>query len=261
MFELSENIKLFAFDLDGTLYLGDNVIDGAVKLINMLREKYKVVFFTNNSTKSSEQICQKLNKLLIKCDLNEVYNSATATAEYLKESNIDNIYVIGSKEFSQELYKHGITVVDNSTAKNLVVGLDFDFNYNKIAVALSVLNKGGQFIVCNEDKSFPIENNKFLPGAGAMVGAISMAANRIPDFVVGKPNAYILNNIAKDFDVKYNQIIVVGDSYESDIQMALNNSSEAILINKNVSITTKNVLTAKNINELLSYIRREKWMF
>jgi HAD superfamily hydrolase (TIGR01450 family) len=254
--ETAIKIKLFAFDLDGTLYTGEHAAAGAVKIIDYLRENYKVVFFTNNSSKTIIQVCEKLTKLGIKCNINEVYTSSAAAALYLKESDIDKIFVVGSQGLRNELQKQGLTVVDDSSAENLLVGLDFGFNYNKITDALSILLKGGKFIVCNEDCSFPVEENRRMPGCGAMVGAISAAAGRKPDFVVGKPNAFILSRISEDFGVKYNEIVVVGDSYESDIQMAMNYNSKAVLIS-NKSVKYKNIIVAKNLKQLQQLIRKE----
>ena len=255
MFEFAKKIKLFAFDLDGTLYVGENAVSGAVELIQYLREKYQIVFFTNNSAKTSRQVHEKLNKLRIECKLNEVYTASSAAADYLKESGIDNVYVVGSKGFCEELRSRGIKLVDDESAENLVVGLDFDFSYNKIAAALAILLKGGKFIACNEDRSFPAGENRFFPGCGAMVGAIAAAADKNPDFVIGKPNTYILAKISRDFQVKHDQIMVVGDSFESDIKMALNYKSGAILINDNYA-AHKNVIGFKDMNELISSMGR-----
>lgn len=250
-------IKLFAFDLDGTLYLGDNAIAGAVDLIRYLREKYQVVFFTNNSAKTVGQVHEKLNRLELECKLDEVYTSSSTTAAYLSEARIDNVFVVGSRGLCTELENKGIRIIDSDLAENLVVGLDPDFNYNKIAIAMSILQKGGKFIICNEDRSFPVGENRFRPGCGAMVGAISAVADKRPDFIVGKPNTYILSKISEAFGVNNNDIMVVGDSYESDVQMALNYNCKAILIaNKNVD--NDGVVAVKNLKELLQYIRREK---
>ena len=256
MGEIFDKIKLFAFDLDGTLYMGENTVAGAVELIDYLREKYLVAFFTNNSSKTGREVYEKLNRLGIKCKLDEVYTSSSATALYLNEIGIDNLYVIGSDSFRSELEDNGLRIIDNDSAKNLVVGFDFDFNYKKIAIALSVLLKGGKFIVCNEDGSFPVGENRYMPGCGAMVGAISVSADKRPDFIVGKPNTYILSKIAEAYGVKHHEIVVVGDSYESDIMMALNYKSKAILINSEGNVTNENVLVMENLHKLLRYIRR-----
>ncbi|MEE9119632.1 MAG: HAD-IIA family hydrolase [Calditrichia bacterium] len=255
MFEIAGKIKLFAFDLDGTLYMGENAVAGAVELIDYLREKYQVVFFTNNSSRTGRQVYEKLNRLGIKCKLDEVYTSSSATVLYLKESDIDNLYVVGSDGFRSELEGNGLRIVDNDSAKNLVVGFDFDFNYKKIATALSVLLKGGKFIVCNEDGFFPVGKNRYMPGCGAMVGAIAASADKRPDFIVGKPNTYILSKISKAFGREHHEIMVVGDSHESDIMMALNYNSKAILINSEGNVTNRNVLVMENLHKMLRYIR------
>lgn len=255
MFEIKK-IRLFAFDLDGTLYIGENAITGAADLIYYLRQKYQVVFFTNNSSKTVAQVHQKLNRIGIECELDEVYTSSSATANYLKESGIDNLYVIGSQSFSDELKNYGLRIVEDDSAENLVVGLDFDFNYTKAAVALSVLLNGGKFIVCNEDCYFPAGENKFLPGCGMIVQAISTAAGKRPDYIVGKPNTYILSKISEVFNVENEEIVVVGDSYESDIKMALNYNSKAILINSNNVTVNKDIIIMKDLNNMLNYLRR-----
>jgi|TARA_B100000959_G_C14983987_1_gene624745 4-nitrophenyl phosphatase len=248
-------IKLFAFDLDGTLYFGENKAQGAEDLLDFLREKYQIAFFTNNSSKTCKEVHKKLNRLGIKCELNEVYTSSIATALYLKETGINNIYVIGSDSFRNDLQSNGLQIVDNSSAENLVVGLDLDFNYKKIATALSIILNGGKFIACNEDGSFPVGKNSEMPACGAMVGAISSSANKKPDYIVGKPNTYILSKIAETYGVKHYEIIVVGDSLKSDIQMALNYNSKGILINSNGSNNKKNILVIKNLEKLLRYIK------
>mgnify|MGYP003963140723 FL=1 len=250
-----DKIKLFAFDLDGTLYMGENIVSGAVALIDYLREEYLVVFFTNNSIKTRLEVHDKLNRLGIECKVNEVYASSYATALYLTESGIDNLYVIGSDGFRSELEGDGLRIVDNESAENLVIGLDLDFNYNKIAIALTVLLNGGKFVVCNEDRSYPVGENRYMPACGAMVGSIIASADKRPDFVVGKPNTYILSKISKAFAVENHEIMVVGDSYESDITMAINYNSKAILIGSNDNAATGNVLVMEDLHKILSYIK------
>lgn len=227
---LNDQIKLFAFDLDGTLYVGEKAIPEAVELVAELRRDHQVVYFTNNSSKTIAQLTEKLMKLGFSCGLSEVFSAGSATADYLKESGLNNIYLIGSAGLRAEVEARGLTVCSAQTARHVVVGLDLDFSYQKIADALAIISKGGMFIACNEDRNFPAGEGLILPGCGAMVGAITAATNKPPDFTAGKPNPYLLSRIAAEYGVEAEAIMVVGDSYDSDITMALRYSSMALLI-------------------------------
>jgi len=255
MTDIPCNIKLFAFDLDGTLYVGENEVDGAARLVERLRKKYKIAFFTNGSARTVGEVHKKLERLGFRCEPAEIYTSSSATVQYLKEQGIDNLYVVGSESFRRELENGGLRIADDSSAMNLVVGLDSSFNYEKIAIALAVLRKGGKFITCNTDSAFPVGPDKYMPGCGAMVGAISASAKKGPDFIVGKPNTYILSKIAEDYKVEHDEIIVVGDSYESDILMALAYKSRSILIRGGDHVSDGDVLVVEDINQIWTYIR------
>ena len=116
----------------------------------------------------------------------------------------------------------------------VVVGLDPAFSYEKIAMALEAIDNGAKLIVANTDPSYPIENNRRLPGCGAMVGAIVGATGHKPDFHVGKPNVYMLELLCKEHGLSPAEICVVGDSIESDIKMADNFGCKSILFNPKV---------------------------
>ena len=250
-----KKIKLLAFDLDGTLYMGDKAMAGAAELIEYLQGRYQVAFFTNNSAKTIDELHGKLNRLGFRCKINEVYASSTATGLYLKETSIDNIYIIGSKGFREELKRLGLNTIDDETAENLVVGYDPELNYGKITTALTILLNGGRFVVCNEDEYYPVGGNRFLPGCGAMVGAIVGAVGKTTDYVVGKPNTYILSRIANAFYVEHDEILVIGDSYGSDIKMAMNYNSKAIWVNANNRQCDGNVLVIDDLHDLLKYVK------
>ena len=255
-FDRDKKIRLFAFDLDGTLYLGDQSISGAVEVVSWLQQRYKVAFFTNNSTKTAKAIVEKLTHLGHECAVPDVYTSSFAAARYLKENNVDDVLVVGSGSLRDEIEEAGVHVADHTTAKNLVVGLDCEFTYETTAQALAVLGRGGKFIACNEDASFPVAHGRRLPGCGAMVGAIAAAAARGPDFVVGKPNTYILSTIARNYGVRPQEIVVVGDSCESDIAMALAYGAGAMLVHATKASSLGDaVLVFNHLQELLHYVR------
>ncbi len=250
MFKIPDEIKLFAFDLDGTLYVGDNPVPGAVELVDKLRRNYQVVFFTNNSSKTRQEIFDKLNRLGIKCELGEVYATSTATAMYLEEAGIDNVFVFGSDGFRKEIESRGISTVNDASADNVVVGHDREINYIKIQTALSILLKGGKFVVCNEDGYFPAGNGIYLPGCGAMVGAVKGASEKNPDFIVGKPNTYILTRIARKYKVDKDEIMVVGDSCGSDIKMAMNFGCHSVLISSEDHEETGKMQVVENLHQM-----------
>jgi NagD protein len=178
-------LKLFAFDLDGTLYSGEAAVSGAIKLVEGLRKGYKIAFFTNNSWKTAAEVLEKLSRLGFECRREEVYAASSASVRYLKEAGLDNLFVIGSPALRAEVREAGLRLLDDGFADNLVVALDYGFGYDKIAAALSILTRGGKFVACNEDPSFPAGAGKTLPGCGAMVAAVAAASRRRPDFIVG----------------------------------------------------------------------------
>lgn len=253
--ELTSGIALFAFDLDGTLYFGNEPVPGAATLVQRVRERHQVVFFTNGSARTGAEVRAKLCGMGIDCALHEVYASSTATATYLAEEGIDDVFVIGSDGLRAEIVSVGLCVVQDESATNVVVGFDTAIDYGKVATALTVLRRGGKLIVCNEDASFPVAPGRVVPGCGAMVGAVTGASEKRPDFVVGKPNTYLLAKIAAAHDVKPDQIMVVGDSYDSDIAIALRYGSRSILIGADDRATDPSIVTVRDLSDALQRIR------
>ena len=234
--------KTVIFDLDGTIYFGENIVNEALKCINTLIENdFNILFLTNNSTKTRAEISSKLNYLGIMTDESKIYSSSYATAKYLFEQNIENVFVIGSNGLKNEISSLGINCSNENNSQAIVVGLDLEFNYQTISKALIALNQNVKFIACNIDNSFPVENQILKPACNAMVGALIGASGKEVDFIVGKPNSYLLDIICKDWNLCNEDIWVVGDSLESDIAMANRFGCKSILVgNKGVTMESIN---------------------
>jgi 4-nitrophenyl phosphatase len=218
---ISGNVKAVAFDLDGTLYFGNEAVDGAVELLSGLKSKGVMpVFFTNNSARTVGQIVAKLRSLGFEADDRNTYTASYACARYLAQERIERLYLLGSDDFGKDLTNRGMTIVEPDRAEAVVIGLDFGMNYESIAGALQALMHGAILVVANLDPSYPIENGRRLPGCGAMVGAVKGATGHEPDFIAGKPNTYMLELLCSDLGFSNEDICVVGDSVESDIEMA-----------------------------------------
>lgn len=224
--------QLFAFDLDGTLYKGNKAVQGTPELVTYLQHKgHTVVYHTNNSTKSIKQLQDKLNKLGFPSDGINIYSSGSLTARYCKENNIDHGYILGSVELVEMIWTESIGFHYSIEEPNLIVGLDDKFDYRTIAFCLSILERNGKFIVCNMDANYPISGNVLAPGCGALVSALKTASGRDPDIIVGKPNRYLLDCICKDYAITaMKDITIIGDSYESDNELARYNNTNFIYI-------------------------------
>jgi ribonucleotide monophosphatase NagD (HAD superfamily) len=97
--------KAVIFDLDGTIYYGNSLAYYALETIKLLEDSgYEVIFFTNNSTKTRDEICNKLINLNVKTEVAKVYTSSYATGKYLKESNLKKVFLIGTESFAQEFH-------------------------------------------------------------------------------------------------------------------------------------------------------------
>jgi len=226
--------KSVIFDLDGTIYLGDILIDNVLETINKLKKNnYKIIFFTNNSTKTREEVCFKLVNLGIKTTINEIYTSSYATAKYLSEKQINNVFLIGTEGFKKELKSFNINIVNENRCQAVVIGLDINFNYTTIAKALIAVSNGAKIIASNVDANFPIENGILKPATNSIVSSIVGSSGKNVDYIVGKPNTYLLNIIVNDFKLDKKYIYVVGDSIESDIAMANNYGCKSILVGNN----------------------------
>ena len=224
----------FVFDLDGVVYKGNDLIPGADTGLKLLKENgKKILFLTNSSAKGRESVAKKLVALGIDCEIWQVMTSATASALFVKEKGYKNVFVVGETELVQEVTKAGNTLTkDPSKADALLVGIDFNFSYQKIAAAMICLKNNCDFIACNRDPNFPGDNGRSFPGCGPIVAAIETAAEKKANIYIGKPNIYILQKLLDDKVRPGASIAVVGDSLYSDIALAANAGLPSVYINQ-----------------------------
>jgi len=238
MFRNNLQIRAVALDLDGVVYEGDHVIKGAVEAISGLRKRgIDVYFVTNNSGKKRASIVTKLNTMGIKSTADYIVTSGYAAAvlvNRLCRAEDDKILVLGSEELEEEFVQFHRKVVHGLPANILVVGFDKTFNYEKLSLGLNALRQGAIFVACNRDRVFPVGDNQVLPACGPMVAALEWAWGKEADYVVGKPNIMMLDLIARERGFKPHEILVVGDTMESDIAMAINYCSPSVFISANL---------------------------
>lgn len=208
---------LYIFDMDGTLFRGDQPLPGAAETVATLRAAgAKIRFVTNNSTRSRDHYVEKLSRMGFEAQPHEVYSSSLAAAAYLRGS-VERAHVVGEEGLSGALEAAGIDCGASDGVDVVVVGLCRAFDYARLTRAMRyLLDPGVRFVATNRDAVFPTEGGQVVPGAGAIVAALAACAGREPE-LVGKPAPYLVESILRDACVEPRDALVVGDRVETDI--------------------------------------------
>lgn len=224
----------FIFDLDGTIYLEDRLIDGAAEAIAELKKRGdKVVFLTNKSIFKRTKYVEKLKKMGIQVNIHEVINSNFLTAIYLKNrlKSDEKVFVIGEQPLIEELNEQEIKITSNPLqAKYVVIGWDRNFNYEKINAAFQAWRNGAELIATNPDRTCPVKGGQ-VPDCGSMIGAMEGATGTTVRTILGKPSKiaakYLLENVLQ---LNPDSCYVVGDRLETDIKMGIENGMKTVLV-------------------------------
>lgn len=219
----------YLIDLDGTMYRGNEPIDGAATFIHKLNEKnIPYLFLTNNSTSTQENVAQKLTSMGIDTTADHVFTSSLATAKYIKQKKTSaRCMVIGEQGLYDAIEKEGLTIADTS-CDYVVIGLDRHITYEKLAQACLAIREGAIFISTNSDLAIPTERG-FLPGNGALTSVITVSTGVKPIFI-GKPEQIIMEEALEVLGTAKNNTIMVGDNYQTDILAGINASIDTLMV-------------------------------
>lgn len=229
MKETIKDYKGYLIDLDGTMYKGTEPIPEAPGFIKRLRESNKpFLFLTNNSTASPKDVAEKLNgSFQVEAYEEEIYTSSQATADYLKTLDGSSVYVIGEKGLFEAIEQAGFTI-DEENPDHVVIALDREVTYEKFEKATLAIQKGASFVATNKDTNLPTEKG-LIPGAGSFV-ALLQTATRVEPTFIGKPEAIIMNEALKKIGLTKEEVLMVGDNYETDILAGINNDIDTLLV-------------------------------
>jgi NagD protein len=225
-----KDISLYLIDMDGTIYFEDTLIEGAKEFINHLLERnIPYVFLTNNSSVNKNNYLDKMKRLGIPCNENNIFSSGMATGLFFQENRSNKtVYVVGTKALKEELRNYGVMVVDEKP-DIVLVGFDRELCYEKLEKACEFINDGAEFVATNADVLYPIKNHRYIPDCASICEMITKATKKEPLFI-GKPNRYMVDMMAKKFHVFNHQIAMIGDRLYTDIAAAMNASAVAILV-------------------------------
>lgn len=222
--------ELFLFDMDGTLYLGDNVYEGAIDLMEDLpRLGKKYIYLTNNSSRAGTDYITRLQRLGFPCEAENVFTSGMATGMYLNQNYPGaKVYLVGTKAFERELLSYGINLVQED-AEIVVAGFDTELVYEKLNKAVHFLRRGAVFIAANPDWVCPMPEDEVLPDCGSICALLTASSGVKPEYI-GKPNRNMIDVISKMTGIPNDKICAVGDRIYTDIAVAQNAGSVSVLV-------------------------------
>ena len=228
-----KGIKLFLFDMDGTLYLGDRLYSFTKELLQTIRATGgRYLFMTNNSSKSVEDYIKKLCKLGIQADREDFITSSQAIAYYLQKHHAgQTLYVCGTESLKQELRGQGFTVTEDvSKTECIVMGFDTELTFQKLHdVSYMLLTRPElPYIATNPDLVCPTEFGS-VPDCGSVCTMIFNATGKRP-LVIGKPEP-LMPQLAMDrLGIAPEQTAVIGDRIYTDVKSGLNAGCVAVLV-------------------------------
>lgn len=253
------NKKLFIFDLDGTLLLGNSILPFASECVSKLLLKNKiVVFLTNNSAYSKHEHLVRLIDLLgIQLNNDNLHTSVFDTIKYLHKQGIQKIFLIATPSVSKEFLTAGFDI-DDEQAEAVVVTFDKTLTYNKLQKASYLLEKKNPaiFILTNRDIKCPTENG-YIPDAGSIGRMLELTTDHKIDVCRGKPNSEMILDLILEHNLSVHDCVFFGDRLYTDIKMGDESGVMTVLMltgetkfsDLDLDFISKNIVL-KDLNEL-----------
>jgi HAD superfamily hydrolase (TIGR01450 family) len=230
-----EDIRCFALDMDGTIYLGEQWIEGAVDFLEKIEESGRsYVFLTNNSSKNAAVYVEKLHRMGLDVEEDKIVTSGQATIYYLKQHFPGKkVFLLGNPLLQEEFLQAGI-VLEEEHPDVVVTAFDTSLDYQKMCRVCDHVRAGLPYIATHPDYNCPTETG-FIPDAGAIHAFIHASAFRYPDRIIGKPNGDIIEYLTERVNQKQpgiarEQIAMVGDRLYTDIAAGRNNGLKSVLV-------------------------------
>ena len=260
--QVVKDAKYFLLDMDGTVYLGDNLIGSMDKTLSHLRKNgKKIIYLTNNSSKSVEKYNEKLTKIGLFDGDDFVYTSGIACMEYLNDKfKGKSVYLLGTEDLKKEFIKGGVKLVEDQTPDICVLAYDTELTYQKLCKFVTYLKRGAYYIATHPDVNCP-HPEVFIPDAGAFIKLIEASTGLLPAEIIGKPFSGMGDNLQRRLNANKTDFIMVGDRLHTDI--AFGNACEfatILVLSGECSVDDIGKLEGKpdfilnSLNDIVDYI-------
>ena len=223
-------VRCFLLDMDGTIYLGEQLLDGALQFLELLQQQgCDYLFLTNNSSKDSQQYMEKLARLGLPVSRDKILTSGEATAMHVHiQQPGARVYVVGTEALENEFRSRGF-VLTGEMPDVAVLGFDTTLTYDKMWKLCDIVRAGVQYMATHPDFNCPTETG-FMPDIGAMIAFVKASTGREPDLVVGKPNSLFVELAAERTGIPVPEMCMIGDRLYTDIALGETAGIPTILV-------------------------------
>ncbi|MFC1508712.1 HAD-IIA family hydrolase [Candidatus Omnitrophota bacterium] len=219
----------YCFDLDGTMYVSDNMIPGAVEIFKKLKKNGKTItFLSNNSSKNAYDYVEKLHAFGVDCDVSEIVISTNSAIKFLLKNNVKKIYVLGTESLQESVIEAGIELCTHDP-EYVLIGYDTELSYSKLITASRLINQGVDLLATHCDNFCPSLDGP-IPDVGAMLAMIEKTSGVKPKKIFGKPSPEMLFDACAFRGVEPKRTVMIGDRLYTDIKMAERAGIDSILV-------------------------------
>lgn len=214
------DLQAYLFDLDGTVYLGEESIPGVPEAIARLKARGAgVMYITNKPLSRPEEYAEKLIRLGIPAQPEEIITSSMVLADYLREHEAGaRVLLISEEVVREDLTQAGLLFTEDPLAAEVVVlSWTRHFCYDQLNAALQALLRGARLYATNPDTVCPVDAGEVVPDCGAIIAAVQACSGRCPDYIAGKPGPMLPLGALARLGVAPQHAALVGDRLETDI--------------------------------------------
>jgi HAD superfamily hydrolase (TIGR01450 family) len=212
----------YLFDLDGTVYLGDELLPEAKETLGELKARSNVVYLTNKPLETPADYAAKLTRLGVETRPEEVTSSTDALLLYLgRHAPKARLFVVGEPPLIRLLSLAGYEVTREAGGVDVVVvSFDRTFDYRKLQVSFDAVRGGARIVATNPDAYCPTPDGGGLPDCAAMLAAIEASTGARAEATVGKPSPHMAATLLERLGVPARDTLLVGDRLATDVRMA-----------------------------------------
>ena len=214
--------------MDGTVYLGNIPIQGAVSFITRHFADFDFYFLSNNTSKSLTSYVKKLNGMGIPATRDIMLSPALPLVQFLRKNNIKRAYLVGNRDFTQEIHEYMPELELTEKAEAVILSYDTELTYEKLARSCLLLQKKETlFLATHPDLVCPSPEGP-LPDVGSMISLYATATGRRPQYIFGKPDPMVLAPLLAQY--RKEDMVMVGDRLSTDKKLAENAGIDFALV-------------------------------